>query len=163
MTATTMTMAATTASTSSMTMLTASEILRHGKQAGNDSKKSAPPPEPAQPAKTTSTKQSSPTKAQKRASRDGAAQQDKSGKSKNYREEAEKIVAQEKAQGEKMPKFEGLENYTLLEKMGDGAFSNVFKAMDNRAGRKVAVKVVRKYELNTTQVSSVPRPALHPR
>lgn len=38
--------------------------------------------------------------------------------------------------------------------MGDGAFSNVFKAMDNRAGRKVAVKVVRKYELNTTQVSS---------
>lgn len=163
MTATTMTMAATTASsTSSFTMLTTSEILRHGKQAGNDSKKSAPPPEPAQPAKTTSTKQSSPTKDQKRASRDGAAQQDKSGKSKNYRE-AEKIVAQEKAQGEKMPKFEGLENYTLLEKMGDGAFSNVFKAMDNRAGRKVAVKVVRKYELNTTQVSSVPRPALHPR
>lgn len=62
-----------------------------------------------------------------------------------------------------MPKFEGLENYTLLEKMGDGAFSNVFKAMDNRAGRKVAVKVVRKYELNTTQVSSVSRPALHSR
>lgn len=52
--------------------------------------------------------------------------------------------------------MQGLENYTLLEKMGDGAFSNVFKAMDNRVGRKVAVKVVRKYELNTTQVSSVP-------
>lgn len=58
---------------------------------------------------------------------------------------------------------QGLENYTLLEKMGDGAFSNVFKAMDNRAGRKVAVKVVRKYELNTTQVSSESaRPALSP-
>ena len=47
--------------------------------------------------------------------------------------------------------------------MGDGAFSNVFKAMDNRAGRKVAVKVVRKYELNTTQVSSVSgRPVFFP-
>lgn len=58
---------------------------------------------------------------------------------------------------------QGLENYTLLEKMGDGAFSNVFKAMDNRAGRKVAVKVVRKYELNTTQVSSDHgRPAFSP-
>lgn len=109
MTATTMTMTATTTTSTSIpttfTILTTTEILRHGKQAGNDSKKSAPPAEPAQPAKTAS-KQSSPTKDQKRTSRDGAAQQEKSGKSKNYREEAEKIVAQEKAQGEKMPKFE---------------------------------------------------------
>ena len=101
-------MPATTTSTgitTSFTILTTTEILRHGKQAGNDSKKSAPPAEPAQPAKSAS-KQSSPTKNQKRASRDGAAQQDKARKSKNYREEAEKIVAQEKAQGERMPKFE---------------------------------------------------------
>lgn len=56
--------------------------------------------------------------------------------------------------------MQGLESFTLLEKMGDGAFSNVFKALDKRTGGKVAVKVVRKYELNTTQVSRVPwRPA----
>lgn len=36
--------------------------------------------------------------------------------------------------------------------MGDGAFSNVYKAVDRKTGQKVAVKVVRKYELNSTQV-----------
>ncbi|TXT15600.1 hypothetical protein VHUM_00103 [Vanrija humicola] len=35
--------------------------------------------------------------------------------------------------------------------MGDGAFSNVYKAIDKRNGKKVAIKVVRKYELNSTQ------------
>jgi serine/threonine protein kinase len=36
--------------------------------------------------------------------------------------------------------------------MGDGAFSNVYKAVERKSGRKVAVKVVRKYELNSSQV-----------
>lgn len=36
--------------------------------------------------------------------------------------------------------------------MGDGAFSNVYKAVDRKSGQKVAVKVVRKYELNQSQV-----------
>jgi serine/threonine protein kinase len=36
--------------------------------------------------------------------------------------------------------------------MGDGAFSNVYKAVERKTGRKVAVKVVRKYELNSSQV-----------
>jgi serine/threonine protein kinase len=85
----------------------------------------------------------------------------------NYREEAEKIVADERAQSEKMPVYEaslhsrfeiranlqGLEGFRLIEKMGDGAFSNVYKAVERKTGRKVAVKVVRKYELNHTQVS----------
>ncbi|WVQ99292.1 hypothetical protein IAU59_006424 [Kwoniella sp. CBS 9459] len=69
----------------------------------------------------------------------------------NYREEAERIVADERAQSEKMPVYEGLEAYTLIEKMGDGAFSNVYKAVERKTGRKVAVKVVRKYELNHSQ------------
>lgn len=34
-----------------------------------------------------------------------------------------------------------------------GAFSNVYKAIDRETGQKVAVKVVRKYELNSNQVS----------
>ncbi|KAI0079699.1 Pkinase-domain-containing protein [Panus rudis PR-1116 ss-1] len=35
--------------------------------------------------------------------------------------------------------------------MGDGAFSNVYKAIDLRTGDKVAVKVVRKFELSASQ------------
>jgi len=69
----------------------------------------------------------------------------------NFREEAERIVADERAQSEKLPHYEGLEGYKLVEKMGDGAFSNVYKALERKTGRKVAVKVVRKYELNSSQ------------
>jgi serine/threonine protein kinase len=50
-----------------------------------------------------------------------------------------------------MPRYTGLEEYDLVEKMGDGAFSNVYKAIERKTGRKVAVKVVRKYELNHSQ------------
>ncbi|KAK1924405.1 putative serine/threonine-protein kinase [Papiliotrema laurentii] len=69
----------------------------------------------------------------------------------NYREEAERIVAEERAQTEKMPVYEGLEGFQLIEKMGDGAFSNVYKAIERKSGQKCAVKVVRKYELNHSQ------------
>ncbi|EIW82195.1 Pkinase-domain-containing protein [Coniophora puteana RWD-64-598 SS2] len=55
------------------------------------------------------------------------------------------------AQRPKMPTYKGLENFKLLEKMGDGAFSNVYKAKDLTTGKKVAVKVVRKFELNSQQ------------
>ncbi|KAH7904223.1 kinase-like domain-containing protein [Hygrophoropsis aurantiaca] len=51
----------------------------------------------------------------------------------------------------KMPTYKGLENFKLVEKMGDGAFSNVYKAIDLSTGKKVAVKVVRKFELNASQ------------
>jgi serine/threonine protein kinase len=40
----------------------------------------------------------------------------------------------------------------LIEKMGDGAFSNVYKAIDRKTNQKCAIKVVRKYELNHSQV-----------
>ncbi|KAI6047328.1 kinase-like domain-containing protein [Pisolithus marmoratus] len=51
----------------------------------------------------------------------------------------------------KMPTYKGLENFKLLDKMGDGAFSNVYKAIDLTTKEKVAVKVVRKFELNASQ------------
>ncbi|KAI6105718.1 kinase-like domain-containing protein [Pisolithus sp. B1] len=51
----------------------------------------------------------------------------------------------------KMPTYKGLENFKLLDKMGDGAFSNVYKAIDLTTNEKVAVKVVRKFELNASQ------------
>ncbi|ORY32495.1 serine/threonine-protein kinase [Naematelia encephala] len=50
-----------------------------------------------------------------------------------------------------LTRYQGLEDYRLVEKMGDGAFSNVYKAIERKTGRKVAVKVVRKYELNSSQ------------
>ncbi|CCF52233.1 hypothetical protein NDA11_004797 [Ustilago hordei] len=69
-----------------------------------------------------------------------------------YQREAERIVAEEREASEKMPYYEGLsERFQLIKKMGDGAFSNVYKARDRQTGQKVAIKVVRKYEMNSNQ------------
>ncbi|WVR07177.1 hypothetical protein IAU60_004218 [Kwoniella sp. DSM 27419] len=145
------------------------QILRHGKHAQSTSQ---PAPATQEPSRTSqsgghrSTKNAAqapvqaqpPVDMQSQGLSAGNAvqpQTSNSGKgpmvSPNYREEAERIVADERAQNEKMPVYEGLEAYTLIEKMGDGAFSNVYKAVDRKTGRKVAVKVVRKYELNHSQ------------
>jgi len=72
-----------------------------------------------------------------------------------------KLVAEENASKSKFPKYPGLERWELLEKMGDGAFSNVYRARDleGNAG-EVAIKVVRKFEMNNLQVcgtSGTPR------
>lgn len=64
----------------------------------------------------------------------------------------ERIVAEERESQGKLPKYPGLERWTLLEKMGDGAFSNVYRAREaNGHGPEVAIKVVRKFEMNSTQ------------
>ncbi|CAK5263088.1 unnamed protein product [Mycena citricolor] len=67
------------------------------------------------------------------------------------REAAEQIVKQERELKEQMPSYKGLENFQIVEKMGDGAFSNVYHAIDLTTNKKVAVKVVRKFELNASQ------------
>ncbi|EPQ59363.1 Pkinase-domain-containing protein [Gloeophyllum trabeum ATCC 11539] len=72
-----------------------------------------------------------------------------------YTKEAELIVQEEREAKNKMPTYKGLENFKLLEKMGDGAFSNVYKALDLTTNQKVAVKVVRKYELNASQRANI--------
>nr|CAG8606702.1 6763_t:CDS:2 [Entrophospora candida] len=61
------------------------------------------------------------------------------------------IVAEEKEEKNKIPTYPGLERYIFLEKMGDGAFSNVYKVLDTSEKKKVAIKVVRKRELNLSQ------------
>ncbi|CAJ0853973.1 12861_t:CDS:2, partial [Entrophospora sp. SA101] len=61
------------------------------------------------------------------------------------------IVAEEKEEKNKIPTYPGLERYIFLEKMGDGAFSNVYKVLDTSEKKKVAIKVVRKRELNHSQ------------
>ncbi len=66
--------------------------------------------------------------------------------------EIQAIVAEEREKASKMPKYAGLERFILLEKMGDGAFSNVYRARDSQTHREVAIKVVRKFEMNSNQV-----------
>jgi serine/threonine-protein kinase RCK2 len=69
-------------------------------------------------------------------------------------EDISRIVAEENASKGKLPKYPGLERWQLIEKMGDGAFSNVYRARDleGKVG-EVAIKVVRKFEMNSSQVS----------
>ncbi|KAG6911684.1 hypothetical protein DXG01_007934 [Tephrocybe rancida] len=55
------------------------------------------------------------------------------------REAAQIIVNEERQANSKMPKYQGLENFELQDKMGDGAFSNVYKGIDRRNSSKVAV------------------------
>jgi serine/threonine protein kinase len=67
-----------------------------------------------------------------------------------------KLVAEENDTKNKFPRYPGLERWELVEKMGDGAFSNVYRARDleGNAG-EVAIKVVRKYEMNSMQVCAM--------
>jgi len=65
----------------------------------------------------------------------------------------ERIVAEERESQGKLPRYPGLERWTLIEKMGDGAFSNVYRAKDTHGQYpEVAIKVVRKFEMNSSQV-----------
>jgi len=68
----------------------------------------------------------------------------------------ERIVAEEREAKGKMPRYPGLERWTLLEKMGDGAFSNVYRARDSTGQwGEVAIKVVRKFEMNSQQRANI--------
>ena len=67
-----------------------------------------------------------------------------------------KLVAEENESKNKFPHYPGLERWELLEKMGDGAFSNVYRARDREGtAGEVAIKVVRKFEMNSMQVRDV--------
>ncbi|CAD6888994.1 unnamed protein product [Tilletia controversa] len=73
-----------------------------------------------------------------------------------HQDAAQQMVDEERQASEKLPKYEGLtERFDLVCKMGDGAFSNVYKARDKKTGKKVAIKVVRKYELNSNQRANI--------
>ncbi|MCJ1358611.1 MAG: hypothetical protein MMC33_008611 [Icmadophila ericetorum] len=68
----------------------------------------------------------------------------------------ERIVAEERESKGKLPRYPGLERYKLLEKMGDGAFSNVYRAKDSTGEfDEVAIKVVRKFEMNSNQRANI--------
>ncbi|POS83742.1 hypothetical protein EPUL_005319, partial [Erysiphe pulchra] len=63
-----------------------------------------------------------------------------------------RLVAEENEMKGKLPKYPGLERWEIIDKMGDGAFSNVYRAKDlqNQYG-EVAIKVVHKFEMNSNQ------------
>lgn len=85
-----------------------------------------------------------------------AGQQQMAGQSSSARQdELARLVAASNENNNRLPRYPGLERWSLIEKMGDGAFSNVYKAKDleGQAG-EVAIKVVRKYEMNSNQVST---------
>lgn len=82
----------------------------------------------------------------------GAAAQNQKLNTPARDEEIKRIVAEERAKANQLPKYPGLERYILREKMGDGAFSNVYRARDSQSGQEVAIKVVRKFEMNSNQV-----------
>ncbi|KAI9889061.1 MAG: hypothetical protein M1814_005850 [Vezdaea aestivalis] len=68
----------------------------------------------------------------------------------------ERIVAEERESKGKLPKYPGLDRYILVEKMGDGAFSNVYRAKDTENSMaEVAIKVVRKFEMNSSQRANI--------
>lgn len=53
-----------------------------------------------------------------------------------------------------MPTYPGLDRWRLLEKIGDGAFSCVYRASDTKSELgEVAIKVTKKYEMKEEQVS----------
>ncbi|KAF3903653.1 hypothetical protein AA313_de0206272 [Arthrobotrys entomopaga] len=67
-----------------------------------------------------------------------------------------RIVAEERENRGKLPRYPGLERWILIEKMGDGAFSNVYRARDSLGELgEVAIKVVRKYELSSSQRANI--------
>ncbi|KAI0857736.1 CAMK/CAMK1 protein kinase [Xylaria cubensis] len=62
------------------------------------------------------------------------------------------IIQEENESRSKFPRYPGLERWELVEKMGDGAFSNVYRARDRQGDAgEVAIKVVRKFEMNNMQ------------
>ncbi|KAL0145447.1 CAMK/CAMK1/CAMK1-RCK protein kinase [Mucor lusitanicus] len=70
-------------------------------------------------------------------------------------ETAQRMVEEEKIAKQTMPSYQGLEDYQLRVKLGDGAFSKVYEAVKLSTSEKVAIKIVRKHELNNQQKSSV--------
>jgi len=69
-------------------------------------------------------------------------------------EQLERMIAEENEAEGRLPNYPGLDRWQLVEKMGDGAFSNVYRARDKEGtAGEVAIKVVRKFEMNSSQVS----------
>ncbi|KAI8340735.1 hypothetical protein BC941DRAFT_348075 [Chlamydoabsidia padenii] len=76
-------------------------------------------------------------------------------------ETVQRIVDEERLAKQLLPSYSGLERYQLLQKIGDGAFSIVYEALDTETNEKVAVKVVDQTKLKREQVSQSNSMDLH--
>ncbi|ANB14556.1 hypothetical protein AWJ20_2154 [Sugiyamaella lignohabitans] len=77
-----------------------------------------------------------------------------------YDNAVKQIIAEENEERSKIHRYPGLERFDLIEKMGDGAFSIVYKAYDRTNKTYVAVKIIHKQELSTNQVCFLTRASL---
>lgn len=73
----------------------------------------------------------------------------------NYQQAASQIVEQENIQKQKSVKYQNLDNYEVLEQMGEGAFSIVFKARHLPSNQFVAIKILRKFQMDQNQKQAV--------
>ncbi|KAK4098592.1 Pkinase-domain-containing protein [Parathielavia hyrcaniae] len=153
-------------------------FIRHGKQA-RAVEHDSPPPKQQQPAKTAMAARATEPVfgASSSAHGHGAAAaphpeppqaQTLEVKTKQQKrvpdENIAKLVAEENESKSKFPHYPGLERWELVEKMGDGAFSNVYRARDREGiAGEVAIKVVRKYEMNSMQSNKHLHPDFKPK
>lgn len=72
-----------------------------------------------------------------------------------YDDAAARICDEERVTRSRASNYPGLENYEVLEKMGEGAFSVVYKARHLISNKLVAVKVLRKFQMDRSQKQSV--------
>lgn len=68
---------------------------------------------------------------------------------------ATQIVEQEKSARRNQMKYPNLDNYQVMEQLGEGAFSIVYKAKNILTGELVAVKILRKFQMDQMQKQSV--------
>ncbi|CAO3627568.1 unnamed protein product [Cunninghamella blakesleeana] len=69
---------------------------------------------------------------------------DISEEEKQLQEQANLWIEQSNRRRSTLPVYSNLDRYEIIQKLGDGAFSNVYRAKDKRTGRKVAIKAAQK-------------------
>ncbi len=68
-----------------------------------------------------------------------------------YQDAATQIVEQENLMRQKGTSYPMLDNYVIMEQMGEGAFSVVCKAQNRTTGQYVAIKILRKFQMDLAQ------------
>ncbi|KAI3403483.1 srk1 [Candida oxycetoniae] len=72
-----------------------------------------------------------------------------------YNKVATQIVEEERLQKSKFKKYPNLDKYEVMEQMGEGAFSVVYKAVHKATGKEVAIKILRKFQMDQQQKQAV--------
>ncbi|EMG50540.1 hypothetical protein G210_2337 [Candida maltosa Xu316] len=73
----------------------------------------------------------------------------------DYNMLASQLVEEENKERQKSPAYPNLQNYQVLDQMGEGAFSVVYKAIHLPSGKEVAIKILRKFQMDQAQKQAV--------